>query len=33
MHFSAKVVVPESVEKPLIYYENNFYGTLTYCRL
>lgn len=28
MHFSAKVVVPESVEKPLLYYENNFYGTL-----
>ncbi len=28
MHFAAKVVVPESVEKPLLYYENNFYGTL-----
>jgi len=28
MHFSAKVVVPESVKKPLLYYENNFYGTL-----
>ncbi|WP_448588405.1 UDP-glucose 4-epimerase GalE [Thermocrinis sp.] len=28
MHFAAKVVVPESVQKPLTYYENNFYGTL-----
>jgi len=28
MHFAAKVVVPESVEKPLLYYENNFCGTL-----
>ncbi len=28
MHFAAKVVVPESVEKPLLYYENNFFGTL-----
>ncbi|RMH06035.1 MAG: UDP-glucose 4-epimerase GalE [Aquificota bacterium] len=28
IHFAAKVVVPESVQKPLLYYENNFYGTL-----
>jgi len=28
MHFAAKVSVPESVEKPLLYYENNFCGTL-----
>ena len=28
VHFAAKVVVPESVQKPLDYYENNFYSTL-----
>lgn len=27
-HFAAKLIVPESVEKPLDYYENNFFGTL-----
>lgn len=29
MHFAASLVVPESVEKPLEYYENNFYGTVS----
>lgn len=28
IHFAAKLVVPESVEKPLAYYENNVLGTL-----
>ncbi len=28
IHFAAKVKVPESVEKPLLYYENNFWGTI-----
>ncbi|RMH80607.1 MAG: UDP-glucose 4-epimerase GalE [Acidobacteria bacterium] len=28
IHFAAKVVVPESVQKPLLYYENNFQGTI-----
>lgn len=28
IHFAAKVVVPESVQKPLTYYENNTVGTL-----
>lgn len=28
IHFAAKLIVPESVEKPLEYYENNFGGTL-----
>lgn len=28
IHFAAKLVVPESVEKPLEYYENNVLGTL-----
>lgn len=28
IHFAAKVKVPESVEKPLLYYENNFLGTI-----
>ncbi|MFN7064536.1 MAG: UDP-glucose 4-epimerase GalE [Aquificaceae bacterium] len=28
IHFAAKVKVPESVKKPLLYYENNFMGTL-----
>ena len=28
MHFAAKSVVPESVEQPLEYYENNVLGTL-----
>jgi UDP-glucose 4-epimerase len=28
LHFAAKSVVPESVEKPLDYYENNVIGTL-----
>ncbi len=28
MHFAAKVVVPESVKEPLMYYENNTMGTL-----
>ena len=28
MHFAAKVVVPESVREPLMYYENNTVGTL-----
>lgn len=28
MHFAAKIVVPESVEKPLLYYENNTMGAL-----
>ncbi len=28
IHFAAKVKVPESVRKPLLYYENNFMGTL-----
>jgi UDP-glucose 4-epimerase len=28
IHFAAKLVVPESVQKPLEYYENNFGGTL-----
>jgi UDP-glucose-4-epimerase len=26
LHFGAKLIVPESVEKPLMYYENNVYG-------
>jgi UDP-glucose 4-epimerase len=29
MHFAAKIVVPESVEKPLLYYENNVAGSLS----
>jgi UDP-glucose-4-epimerase len=29
VHFAAKLVVPESVEKPLMYYENNLLGVLT----
>ncbi len=29
IHFAAKLIVPESVEKPLEYYENNFGGTLS----
>lgn len=28
IHFAAKVKVPESVEKPLLYYENNLMGTI-----
>ena len=28
MHFAAKIVVPESVEKPLDYYENNVTGSI-----
>ena len=28
IHFAAKLIVPESVEKPLEYYENNVFGTL-----
>lgn len=28
MHFAAKIVAPESVKKPLEYYENNVYGSL-----
>ncbi len=28
MHFAAKIVVPESVERPLLYYRNNVVGTL-----
>ncbi|TYP55491.1 UDP-glucose 4-epimerase GalE [Thermosediminibacter litoriperuensis] len=28
MHFAAKIVVPESVQKPLMYYENNTCGAL-----
>ncbi len=28
IHFAAKVKVPESVRKPLVYYENNLMGTL-----
>lgn len=28
IHFAAKLIVPESVEKPLEYYENNVLGTL-----
>ncbi|MFN3599228.1 MAG: UDP-glucose 4-epimerase GalE [Aquificaceae bacterium] len=28
IHFAAKVKVPESVKKPLLYYENNFMGTI-----
>ncbi|MCS7171126.1 MAG: UDP-glucose 4-epimerase GalE [Aquificaceae bacterium] len=28
IHFAAKVKVPESVKKPLLYYENNLMGTL-----
>lgn len=28
MHFAAKTVVPESVEKPIDYYENNFIGSM-----
>ncbi|ADL07341.1 UDP-glucose 4-epimerase GalE [Thermosediminibacter oceani] len=28
MHFAAKIVVPESVQKPLLYYENNTCGAL-----
>ena len=28
IHFAAKVKVPESVKKPLLYYENNFMGTV-----
>lgn len=27
LHFAAKMIAPESVEKPLEYYENNVYGT------
>ncbi|MFN3921969.1 MAG: UDP-glucose 4-epimerase GalE, partial [Caldimicrobium sp.] len=28
IHFAAKAKVPESVKKPLLYYENNFIGTV-----
>lgn len=28
MHFAASIIVSESVEEPLKYYENNFFGTL-----
>jgi len=28
IHFAAKLIVPESIEKPLEYYENNVFGTL-----
>jgi UDP-glucose 4-epimerase len=28
MHFAAKIVVPESVQKPLLYYENNTCGAV-----
>ncbi|MGB9975744.1 UDP-glucose 4-epimerase GalE [Thermovenabulum sp.] len=28
MHFAAKIIVPESVEKPLLYYENNTAGAM-----
>ncbi len=28
LHFAAKVIVPESIQKPLDYYENNFLGGL-----
>ncbi|MCL0070973.1 UDP-glucose 4-epimerase GalE [Thermodesulfovibrionales bacterium] len=28
MHFAAKIVVPESVKYPLLYYTNNVFGTL-----
>jgi len=28
MHFAAKIIVPESVEKPLLYYENNTAGAI-----
>lgn len=28
MHFAAKIVVPESVKHPLLYYTNNVFGTL-----
>jgi UDP-glucose 4-epimerase len=28
MHFAAFIVVPESVEKPLLYYKNNVSGTI-----
>lgn len=26
MHFAAKLIVPESIEQPIMYYENNVYG-------
>jgi UDP-glucose 4-epimerase len=29
VHFAAKLIVPESIEKPLEYYENNTLGVLT----
>jgi UDP-glucose-4-epimerase GalE len=32
MHFAAYAYVGESVEQPLLYYENNFYGTLVLLR-
>lgn len=28
MHFAARIIVPESVEKPLLYYRNNVAGTM-----
>src|SRR5690554_6537686 len=32
MHFAGLKAVGESVEKPLTYYENNVYGSLTLCQ-
>src|SRR5690554_2187572 len=32
IHFAGLKAVGESVEKPLAYYENNVYGTLTLCQ-
>jgi UDP-glucose 4-epimerase len=32
MHFAAHAYVGESVERPLLYYENNFVGTATLLR-
>ncbi|MDH7498577.1 MAG: GDP-mannose 4,6-dehydratase, partial [Syntrophomonadaceae bacterium] len=29
MHFAAKIVVPESVREPLLYYDNNVGGTIS----
>jgi UDP-arabinose 4-epimerase len=33
MHFAAYAYVGESVERPLLYYENNFAGTVVLLRV
>ena len=33
IHFAAKLVVPESIERPVLYYENNVIGTLNILKM